>query len=381
MANNIKTDLTALSNSSFSLNKIKNRLENLNDDIEILYWKTGNAKLKTCNFDVGCKKIKKIVNSTRTVSEDFEKLERSVRIGGLLLDGLDSLKYSGASFTMKCVYTAADITTYIGRGVQKDIQKIRSSLDLILEDYYSKGYTYKLVQIGKVAIKAGKGIAKIITGVGSIVGTGGLSTPVALLSVVSGVNDVYNSLVDGAYLATEQYDEIGKYNMLRDRMVEGGEMLGELVGNKKAGNIVANTAYYGIDIITSLGTLESKNVFDKNYLNKLKQIKTTDKSKLLGEVKDIANMNISDVSFDKYNLKLMSYAYSETTNFLSNAKLFYSGVKAYTKAAISVNSWYEKVNPDFSNPVVDFFNKIGDVKGKIGNGINKSCVITKFIFD
>lgn len=159
-------------------------------------------------------------------------------------------------------------------------------------------------------------------------------------------------------------------------MVEGGEMLGELVGNKQLGNVIGNVSYYGIDLVTSLASLDNKHYFDK-----LKQIKNTDKTGLIAEIKEISKLKISDISFDDYTKKLMSYSYPEISNLFSNVKLFKDTVSGYVGIGKSINGIYEKLTPGFENSMVQILEKFDSIKENVGKVTQISTKCAKFIFD
>lgn len=360
MANNVTIDTNNLKHDATRLENIRKSVSSLDSQISRLYWKTGNQDLlkimRPNTIYVGNKKIKNCINALNNTANEFEDTEKTVQSGGLLLGGLDSLKYATGGLAGRIRYVVADLISDVGSAVQKRAPSVRSCIASLVESYYSEGWVYKTVQYGKAVVKAAKGVKKIVAGVGSIVGTGGLAAPIAILSIVSGANDVINSLVDGAYIYAEDYDNVGKTNVLKDYMVDKGEELGGMLGNKQAGNTFANIAYYGIDIVTSLGTVQSK-----HYLDQLKQTTPTDKTKLFSEIKEIFSLDVSNVRVDAYGMKLMSYAYSETTNAITNAGLFVETVKECVGVAKKCSNAYSELVGNFKNPVVDFLDTIDGV--------------------
>lgn len=370
MADNIKVNCDSLSRNADRLNTVKRKIQVLEIDAKKLYWRTGNYtlwELSNDKFEVGCKAIKKSINAINKASSDFEKTTRSVKSGGLKLDGLDSLKYAGQSSLKRIMiaYDSAELLSYIGNAVKVAADKVNTVCTDLLTSYYSQGTVYKIVQYGKAALQCAKGVKKIIAGVGSIGVTGGLSLPFAIATIVSGANDVYNSLVDAKHIYREEYDMVGKTNLLKDAFVSAGETVGGALGNEKIGNIVGNIAYYGIDISTSIATIHSK-----NYMDALKQVKPTKQPELLAELKEIAHLDIADIRVDRYGLKLMSYAYSETANALSNIKIIAEGVGSCAK----VVSDAQKAISDITDIDSGFMDAIRDTE-KMRKNIGKAVEI------
>lgn len=200
----------------------------------------------------------------------------------------------------------------IGRAVVKKASQIVSS---VAQNYYEKGWIYKTVQYGKAVVKVASGVAKVAAGVGSMIGSGGLSTPVAVLSIISGCNDIYNGIMDGKATYTEQYDQIGK-NLLKDTLVKSGGEIGEYFGSKKTGEIIGAVTYYGADLIPSIASFQLS-------VDKLKQADPTNLPQLWKEAKQIGQFDVgkimtTDIDVLRYEIKLASYEFSATTNFIQN---------------------------------------------------------------
>jgi len=337
-------------------------------------------------------------------ANDFEKVEKKIK------------NQDPSKFQKKSPPSVEETLKQVGKVVKKSADKVKSRVEKFIGDvaysYYSKGAVYKAVQYGKVAIKAAKGVCKIATGVASLVGTGGLSAPVAILNIISGCNDVYNSIIDVAYVDTEQYDKVGTKDFLRDKMKEGGGAIGKLLGNEEVGEKIGQMTYYGIDLVTSMAAAnemsslskkgkyttssslkanKSKETISKieSTYDKIKQSKPTDFKQLATELKEIGNMNVdfkyiftTDVEKLKYDFKLAGYTYKATANFVSNAGLY----GALAKDTLTFGDKMVKVlfagsteAPEI--PVLESYNKIEDVTDKVGKGIKYTSKLTKFVFD
>ena len=276
----------------------------------------------------------------------------------------------------------AEVVYDVGVAVKKGAEKVKGLAEKVLTDaldsYFSYGWVYEAVQTGKVVLKAAKGVAKIATGVAAIFGSAGSLTPVAILEIISGANDVYNAIMDGTYLYTGDYDKIGT-NALKDRMAEGGGIIGKLFGNEKIGGIVGQGIYYGIDLVTSLQALSFS-------VGKIKQLSSTKLGVLGSDLKKIGQLDISGLltmNFGqlRYEAKLAGYTFSAAANFLENAGELYKVGKNAVKLGKSIDKIFRiGVGLKGSNPNIGYLDTISDMEKKIGKGIKWVTKTTKFVF-
>ena len=253
--------------------------------------------------------------------------------------------------------TIYDGAKAVYKGTKKVVKKTVQSLK---DSYNSHGWLYYGVQIGKAVFKGGIAVAKIGAGIATFATT---LSPVAVLSVISGFNDLVNVGADMKNLYDKNYDEIGKTNYLKSELEKGGAAIGGLFGNEELGRKIGGATYFGMDLITSLDAL------DKSY-EKLKKLRPTDLGKLRTQLFDgnkdglfrtgvkLMNTNMDGI---KYQAKLFSY--TESANLLKNAKSLYNvGEKAY-KVGKAVDKEYSLfASSGYENKVLK---KMGDVKGTI----------------
>lgn len=283
-------------------------------------------------------------------ARDFERTERE-------LQNEDPLRFYGQYTGIAGVVSVMTDVVHTGYNELSRFAK-NVTADLV-ESYYSHGTVYEVVQYGKALLTAAKGVAKIATGVGSVLGSGGLSTPVAILTIISGCNDVYNSIMDAAYVHTEQYDMVG-HNALKETVVDGWSKIGEAMGNERVGEIIGYTTYYGIDIVTSLATLETS-------MDKIKQLESTNFGKLGTEMKEIAGLDVSkifttDINTLRYQTKLASYTFGETANFVSNAGALIDVGKDTIDVVSGIDDIFEACDPNHKNPVLDKIEQLQTAK-------------------
>ncbi len=127
---------------------------------------------------------------------------------------------------------------------------IGTTLDDIKTSYDNHGFVYDAVQYGKCALRLGKGFVKIVGAVG--VAVTGVGVPIAIAGIISAGNDMINAATDAVYVGTDQYDMVGTTNLLKDTLVSGYGDLGELLGNREAGELFGKLTYVGLDVVSFL---------------------------------------------------------------------------------------------------------------------------------
>ena len=390
-----------LSAASKKLNSLDNRIDNL-------YWRYGlfglqcrgvkNELAKAANTikrkDVTY--IKQTINEFEMVEKTLAKLDPlNFRMPSESIDKTDIkriIKKAFKKYFEKCKKVASVALTLMtpkgriafGKAVIKKASQVVSTVakktkqvaSSLIKSYTEKGWVYQAVQYGKAVIKAAKGIKKIALGVGSLIGSGGLSTPVSVLMIISGCNDFYNSIIDGAYVATKQYDEVGKHNWLKDKLKEGGSAIGSYFGNEKVGEFIGNATYYGIDLVTSFASL-------KESYSKLSELKKINWGHLGEDIKGIGSIDVmklmraSDETI-RYNLKLAEYS-DGIGNFVKTTKALYN----VGEKAVKVGKAIDKIlipSSSWKNPVVKVIDSVSDIKSKIGKGAKIVTKATKLVF-
>lgn len=137
-----------------------------------------------------------------------------------------------------------------GKVVQKGIDKVKGIVANIKDVYNQHGTLYDVVEYGKCALRVGKGIVKIFGAVGEI--ASGVGIPIGIASIISAGNDMINAANDAAYIYTDQYDKVGSTNILKDTLVSGYGDLGEMLGNREAGEMFGKLTYNGLDMVSFL---------------------------------------------------------------------------------------------------------------------------------
>ena len=127
---------------------------------------------------------------------------------------------------------------------------VSNAVSAAKKSYQNHGTMYDVVEYGKAALKIGKGVVKIVGAVAAI--STGVGIPIAICGIISAGNDIINAGTDIANVALDQYDEVGKTNHLKDLLKKNGGELGEMLGNKNAGEKFGELAYTGLDLVSFL---------------------------------------------------------------------------------------------------------------------------------
>lgn len=350
----IVVDTYKLGQYAQRLSAVNRRITKLDDRLCSLYWKVGLQGL----FDLmqaeavtGYSwRLRRCQDYLTCTAADFEGVEKK-------LNGTDPLSFKPLSAIIK------EAIFNVGAAIKKGAEKIKSvaekALIAAIKNYQDHGAVFKIVQCGKAVLTAAKGIGKIIGAVAAIGGTGGMSTPVAILAIISGMNDVTNSAADITRTIVGDYDNIGQ-NLLKDTLAKNGKEFGKAIGHEKAGEFVGNAVYYGIDIVTSLEALDLS-------WDKIKQSDPTKFDKMAGELKELGHLDLSkmlttDLETLRYQAKLAGYTFEETTNFISNAGTLMEVGGNAVDFAKGLNDVYTAYDKDFVNPSVEFIDKVSAVK-------------------
>ncbi len=368
------------------------RLGKVNKRIVSLDW-----QIKSLYAQVGFFDLLSLTKADSLVNFNFRVLgsQKYLTTTAALFEGTETklLKQDPTNFSKPAISGLQEVVWDVGHAVKTGCEKIKSkvvqTVDYLVDNYYSYGWVYDAVQYGKAALKAAKGIGKIVSGVGSIFGTGGLSAPVAILTIISGANDVYNSIMDATYVATDQYDLVGKTDALKDLLAENGEWIGEnLLGNAELGKNIGLVTYYGIDVITSVASIED------NW-GKYKEAGKVKLSELKGESdgffkEDITNIvgSLGKETRKKYFADLAS-SYPSYTNLIKKGYYTYNIVdKTYNIGDKISEGFADALNvDDYKTPLmnaVDPVRKGIKTGGKVINitatGFKYASKVTNSIF-
>lgn len=367
----IKVDTYKLNQYAQRLSDVNSRINRLDGRLNSLYTQVGLLELwSLIQADAltgySCRLLRCRAYLQQTAS-DFEAVEKQLA----KQDPTDFSKPADISPVAELVY---DVGVAVKKGAQKVKKAVTDTIERAADSYVNKGAVYKVVQYGKATMKAVSGIKKIAVGVTAIVGTGGLSTPIAILTIFSGMNDVYNSIMDATYIHVEDYDKIGT-NALKDKMIESGGIVGDLLGNQELGEDIGELLYFGSDLVTSLATLDT-NLQKSNALPKVKTAELKSEFTQMKNLKaaKLFNTDVSDLA------ETAKESYKATTNLVAQTKATMKVAESSYKVGKNVDKMYTVIIGEHENPVLDVFDTVSDIADKVGTGVKVSTKVTKFIF-
>jgi len=378
----IRVDSDTLKNYADRLGNVKKKVSSINKKVDSLYVQVSLGDImKVREIDSltsSNNRINKCQDYLTKTSKEFAKLEKK-------LANTDPTSYHKNKWQY-----VEDAFYDVGNAVKKGIDKINKAIEGVFLSYYTQGWAYKVVQYGKCVLKAAKGIAKIVGAVGVLIGTVGGSTPVSILALISGCNDVYNAIMDVHAVYNEDYDQVGKVNGLKELLEKGGANLGFLIGDEELGVKIADIVYNGIDVVTALYSLQKtydmlkklKPASISGAYQQLKNIFKQNPKEVFSYYKELLNMDINSDDF-KYQMKLAEYAYkafgvSELGKIITDI----DALRKVKNGAVKVGKTFDKTlkiicDGDWDNPVIEFFDKVGDIEDKTKSIITKSHDVVK----
>lgn len=246
-------------------------------------------------------------------------------------------------FTSLVVDFAGNVASGFKTGVAAVVDVVQDSVAFWVEDYQSKGLTYKVIQSVSAVVKIAASVTACTAMWSSVLGTGGGSVPVAALSTIYTANSINSSLSDLKNLWGGDIDQVGEVDLLEEFLTFSGGEIGEMLGNRELGETVGNGVYaLGSITITlnELSVLSDKITQAPNF---------APWSDLSGEIKtgaqgiwDIAtNSPISanwtgivptlDFSAVQYDMKLLSYTVPNLMETGETVSLGIDVIKNYAK--------------------------------------------------
>lgn len=284
------------------------------------------------------------------IKEQFKDLMGS--FGKAVKKKAEQVKNRAIKKVKRYIDKAKEAIKKTGENIKKGYEHVKGkivyTIDFLKENYKNKGSVYKAVQYGKAAVKAIGGVSKVVVGVASLLGSGGLSSLASGLSIVSGINDIVNAGADIYNTHNDNFDEIGKVNVLKDTLAYAGGKVGEVLGNEELGQKIGKAVFYGMEAYTAYANFS-------NAVDKVKQLNKTNIAELKNDLEAIGNLKIdlgkimtTDIQQLKYEFALGKMYFKSATNFVSNVSALNSavsgGAKVVQKGNEVVNSFLKSDN-------------------------------------
>lgn len=232
------------------------------------------------------------------------------------------------------------------------------------DTYNNKGWFYDVVQYGKSAVSIAANVATAVVAIASIAGSGGLSTPAAVATIIYSVNGISNSIADIVNVATDNHDKVGGVNFLKTGLSGVGGWIGDKLGNEKIGEIIGTGAYYAGSVYTMVANI--KNAIAKTkQIDKVKFKDAYESVKKLGSEKvSVSKIMTTDIGKLKVQSALMKKVpeYKDFFNFVDNMKQYKNVLKDAVEIGVSSgSSLHELINiatdQDTKNPLIEYYNE------------------------
>lgn len=120
-----------------------------------------------------------------------------------------------------------------------------------VKDWYNENEE-AIKAFGKGALKVAAGAVTVVGSIAAIVGTGGASIPLTMLTAVGGINNIASGAADLIYASQGQYDMVGQTDALKEQVVDGAGEIGKLFGNEEAGEQAGEWLYTGYNAVNFL---------------------------------------------------------------------------------------------------------------------------------
>lgn len=218
-------------------------------------------------------RVQSLAKDVRTASSNFENAEKGVSSAiSDLLGGSNTS--TGATNTQGGSSTDFDWGSVFKKALDKTIDtllgpakwlggKIADAAAFWYNDYKQKGTTYKVLKTGGAVLKiigSGAAIVAAWAGTGLLTaGTAGagatVSVPLATLITMYGANTIANSFTDIANCWNGNVDQVGEVNYLKDICKKGYGEVGELLGNREAGEKFGEGLYTVGEVTTLIANV------------------------------------------------------------------------------------------------------------------------------
>lgn len=190
--------------------------------------------------------LEKIQNATSLIGESSLKKEDTSFWGSILNKGIATVDSIGDSFKEACgnvVQASKNCVSWAGERIND------------VKEWYGENQE-AIKAYGKAALKVTAGVVTVVGSVAAIVGTGGASIPLTMLTAVGGINNIASGAADLVYASQGQYDMVGETDALKEQVVDGAGEIGKMLGNEEAGEDAGEWLYTGYNAVNFIAGAE-----------------------------------------------------------------------------------------------------------------------------
>lgn len=197
--------------------------------------------------------------------------------------------------------------------------------------YWKKGARYlydnreRILAYGKCAMRFVSGGVKVLGSLAAIA-TG----PVAVVGLISGINDMVNAGKDLDYIHAGDYGMVGQTNALKSLLEKNGAYLGErLFGNAEIGRLIGSATYTGLNAVSFLNSADK---LMKSFGKLNTAVTGSSGYSVVWGKTEMADVLNNELGYSKYDIakRLLGIDPSSTGNFLCDVAI---GVRGALKGA------------------------------------------------
>lgn len=255
----VKQDISAIRRNVDS--RIMNR-NGIKDGFEHITYELGSLE----------RKLDRIKNFAENSANEYYRTEQRVKRLSDSINGMSNIRLSNTKdisnifAQFKSVKKPMVIEESFARqiireckGFSNAIIKKRKNLRKKIKGSYDKhGWAYNVWEYGKVIVNGLRGVVKAVASVIGTVASGGSALPITVLVILSGANNIVNSVSDFISLNKKDYSKVGNHNWLKNMLVKNGAIVGEeFFGSKDIGENIGKTLYLGVDLVLFLDSIDS----------------------------------------------------------------------------------------------------------------------------
>lgn len=236
--NGIKGDFEHITYELGSLERKLDRIINFAENSANEYYKT-EQRIKRLSSSINGVPHKMLTN-TKDMSNIFAQFK-----------SVNKPKVIEESFVQQVVRKCKGTSNAIIKKSKEIAKKIKGSYD-------KHGWAYNVWEYGKVIVNGLRGVVKVVASIIGTVASGGSASPITVLVILSGANNIVNSVSDFVSLNKKDYSKVGNHNWLKNMLVKHGAIIGEeFFGSKDIGENIGKTLYLGVDLVLFLDSIDS----------------------------------------------------------------------------------------------------------------------------
>lgn len=344
-------------------NDMKNLSQGLSEAVQyyIAYEKNVYNKTFGKTVKVKSKSLKnKWEQFKDTISDKVKGISKAVK------EKVENIKSKVKSTAQKLWEGIKDTASKTWDFVKDTAGKVKDNFvtayNYLKDSYNEHGWVYKVVEYGKAAVSIVGNVAATAVAIASILGTGGLSTPAAVATIVYSLTGLADDITDIVNIAKGNYDDVGNVNYAKTAMAGIGSWIGEALGNEDIGEAIGTGVYYAGSLYTAFANL-SNSIGKAKQVDSVKISDAFDSAKKLGaEQINIGKIMTTDINQLKLQFALLkkSQDYKPLFDFIGNMTTYNATLQkavdfGFDASEAGIDVLNVATNGEFSSSFVDWY--------------------------